>query len=166
MTRRSNPMCACCERPLSSSPLSSLITSFYDGRARVRHPALRDRELAENARALLSAAPGIINVTVNPRTGSLLLEYDPAVLDTAALLQAAEQAAAEWDNLRAEREEKKHRHQCAVPRELVNRGMLAALAGTLGFALARRSRAHALAGGVFMALNAFHLYTYRRCLLK
>lgn len=155
-----------CERPPSASPLSSLITSFYNGRARLRHPALRDRDRAENACALLDATPGMTCVTANPRTGSLLLQYDPAVLDAASLLQAAEQAAAEWDKLRVESGKIKRRLQCAVPRGLVNRGMLAALAGTLGFALAQRSKAHALAGGVFVALNAFHLYTYRRCLLK
>lgn len=164
MTRRRTPMHTGCERPPSASPLSSLITSFYNGRARLRHPALRDRDRAENACALLDTAPGMTCVTANPRTGSLL-QYDPAVLDAASLLQAAEQTAAEGDTLRVE-SGKKTPVQCAVPRGLVNRGMLAALAGTLGFALAQRSKAHALAGGVFVALNAFHLYIYRRCLLK
>lgn len=59
------------------SEIESCITSFVDGRVRLRHPSLKRAEDAELVRGFLASLPGILRVTVNSRTGSLLLEYDP-----------------------------------------------------------------------------------------
>ena len=59
------------------SEIESCITSFVDGRVRLRHPSLKRAEDAEQVRGFLASLPGILRVTVNSRTGSLLLEYDP-----------------------------------------------------------------------------------------
>ena len=55
------------------SEIESYITSFVDGRVRLRHPSLKRAEDAEQVRGFLASLPGMLHVTVNSRTGSLLL---------------------------------------------------------------------------------------------
>jgi hypothetical protein len=51
------------------------------GRLRLRSAALKGNARAgENARELLAEIAGLRSVTANPQTGSLLLDYDPAVI--------------------------------------------------------------------------------------
>ena len=68
------------------SEIESCITSFVDGRVRLRHPSLKRAEDAELVRGFLASLPGILRVTVNSRTGSLLLEYDPDQISREDLL--------------------------------------------------------------------------------
>lgn len=70
------------------------ITSFVDGRVRLRHPALVNNKDIEKLREAALAVPGMRNVTVNNQTGSVLLEYDPAVLSREELLARGEKLAA------------------------------------------------------------------------
>ena len=53
------------------SEIESCITSFVDGRVRLRHPSLKRAEDAEQVRGFLASLPGMLRVTVNSRTGSL-----------------------------------------------------------------------------------------------
>ena len=150
--------------------LDAHIASFIDGRVRVRHRALRDAETVEQARASLTAAPGVRAATVNCHTGSLLLEYDPQALDREGVLSLLRRVG-ELPELKADGEgECMPARRCCLPKglnraqalRLVNRGMLATLAASLAFILTGRGRGHVVAGGAFLALNALHLYTYRR----
>jgi copper chaperone CopZ len=51
------------------------------GRLRLRSAALKgDARAGEEIKERLAAIAGIRSLTVNPKTGSLLLEYDPAVI--------------------------------------------------------------------------------------
>lgn len=75
------------------SEIESCITSFVDGRVRLRHPSLKRAEDAEQVRGFLASLPGILRVTVNSRTGSLLLEYDPDQISREDLLALAGQWA-------------------------------------------------------------------------
>lgn len=70
------------------------ITSFVDGRVRLRHPALKDAATAELVTAVVSGVDGITAVQANPVTGSLLIFYDPDKLSREQLLELAEQGAA------------------------------------------------------------------------
>lgn len=66
------------------------ISSFVDGRVRVRHPALQEQGPAlEELRRQLQMRPGMQEVSFNPTTGSALLRYDAARLDRLAFLAAA-----------------------------------------------------------------------------
>ena len=56
--------------------MEECIRSIAPGRIRVRHDALKDAELAERVRGFLETKEGVRSASVNPRTGSLLLEYD------------------------------------------------------------------------------------------
>ncbi|MDR0827703.1 MAG: hypothetical protein LBN33_07495 [Desulfovibrio sp.] len=65
-----------------------MIASFFDGRVRVRHPALRDEKVMGGIKNLLAARDGILNTTENLRTGSLLILYDPRRISGEDLLAA------------------------------------------------------------------------------
>ncbi|MDE7064618.1 MAG: cation transporter [Desulfovibrionaceae bacterium] len=146
------------------------IASFIDGRVRVRHRALRDAATAEQARALLTAASGVRTATVNCHTGSLLLEYDFQALDrdgVRSLLRRVGElpglkTAGDGECMPARRRCLPKSLNRAQALRLVNRGMLATLAASLAFVLTGRGRGHVVAGSAFLALNALHLYTYRR----
>ena len=56
------------------------VKSFVPGRVRVRHPALRHREVAEESRRMLMSRPGVKDVEVNLLAGSALIRYDPVAV--------------------------------------------------------------------------------------
>ena len=70
------------------------ITSFVDGRVRLRHPALKDAATAELVCSVVGAVEGITSVQANPVTGSLLIYYDAEKLTREQLIELAEQGAA------------------------------------------------------------------------
>jgi len=65
-----------------------MICSFIEGRVRLRDPRFKNEETAAMLTALLLERPGIIAARANPRTGSLLIEYDPETLDQEEALKA------------------------------------------------------------------------------
>ena len=70
------------------------ITSFVDGRVRLRHPALKDKDTADLVCTVVGGVDGITAVQANPVTGSLLIYYDAEKLTREQLLELAEQGAA------------------------------------------------------------------------
>ena len=71
--------------------VADCVTSFIDGRVRLRHPALRDAATADMAAAVIGGVEGVESVRVNPLTGSLLIFYDAETLSRERLLELAEQ---------------------------------------------------------------------------
>ena len=144
------------------SEIESCITSFVDGRVRLRHPSLKRAEDAELVRGFLASLPGILRVTVNSRTGSLLLEYDPDQISREDLLALAGQ----WADFASAQDEaaapRKRRFDRARAIRFTNRGMLATLGASLAFGLAGRERGHVVAGGLFLLFNLAHLYSRPR----
>lgn len=65
-----------------------MIESFVPGRVRLRSRLLTMPELAELLRGSLLGIQGVKVVTVNVRTGGLLLEYEPDRLPLSLLAQA------------------------------------------------------------------------------
>ena len=145
------------------SEIESCITSFVGGRVRLRHPSLKRAEDAEQVRRFLASLPGMLRVTVNSRTGSLLLEYDPDQISREDLLALAGQWAA-FASAQDEAAPRKRRFDRARAIRFTNRGMLATLGASLAFGLAGRERGHVVAGGLFLLFNLAHLYTYRKAL--
>lgn len=148
--------------------LDGRITSFIDGRVRVRHKGLHNPEHAGKVRTFLSTIAGVNKAEINTNTGSLLLEYDPVRLSRADLLRLAESME---ETLTAEDKEEPAsacRRFCLADsrhlRRLTNRGMLLTLGGAVGFGLAGRMGGHVAFGWGFLVLNALHLYIYRKCL--
>lgn len=152
--------------------LEDCITSFIDGRVRLRHMALREEAAAERARAFLAAVPGVRAARANHRSGSLLLEYDPEQLDRKALSDVLRQAQERSGIGVAVGAGERSFRRCLLPGGIsrakavrfVNRSMLATLAASLAFLLAGQGRGHVIAGSAFLVFNAAHLYTYRKSL--
>lgn len=146
--------------------LDGIITSFIDGRVRVRHSALKKAANAAKTHDALMRTPGVRKAEINTNTGSLLLEYDPKQLSRVELLQMAEKMK---EGLAEDEEPALSRRKGrlltpAQVRHLTNRGMILTLGASVGFALAGRMGAHVALGWGFLALNALHLYRYRRCI--
>ena len=68
--------------PITADTLLQGVRSFCPGRLRLRLPLLRGAsdEFVGMIRDALTAKEGVTGVDVNPRVGSLLLTWDPAVL--------------------------------------------------------------------------------------
>lgn len=69
--------------------LMKYVSSFIDGRVRLRHPALRNANLVNEVRPVLSSVRGMRRVTFNVVTGSVLLEYDRNLLSRDELVSFA-----------------------------------------------------------------------------
>lgn len=54
-----------------------MITSFFPGRIRLRSPVFKDTVIVEEAQRILSQFSAATDIQCNPRTGSVLLEYNP-----------------------------------------------------------------------------------------
>lgn len=166
------------------------ITSFVDGRVRLRHPALKDKATAELVCTVVGGVDGITAVQANPLTGSLLIYYDAEKLTREQLLELAEQGAAFIPGLNGEEASvaetaegaegeaapRKSCKACAPVDELlgfltrrsttkfVDRAMLVSLIASLA-ALPLGSRAvHTAAGGVFVSGVLQHLLAHRKAL--
>ncbi len=138
------------------------ISSFIEGRVRLRHPFLKEAEAEGSVKEVLEKIPGVLGVNVNTRSGSLLLEYDPETLSKEDLLGMADNFIQSMPPV----PEKKaspflKRAQCI---RLANRSMVVTLGASLAFAVMGRTAPHIWAGGVFCALNLAHLYRVRKCL--
>ena len=73
--------------PRSSLPRDRLgLVHHHPGRLRVRADVFREAEVAERVRAALDVEPGITAVAHNVRTGSMLIEYQPGLADSEAIL--------------------------------------------------------------------------------
>ena len=162
------------------------ITSFVDGRVRLRHPALKNKKTSDLIASIVGGVEGISAVQSNPVTGSLLIYYDPEQLSREQLLELAEQGAAFIPGLNDETAAQpegsdeepsaKARKVCAPVDEVlqflcsrgttrfVNRAMLVALAASLaGLPLGNRFL-HTAAGGAFVGGMVQHLLAHRKSL--
>lgn len=68
--------------------LKNAIRSYFPGRLRLRHDALKglDKETEELITSTVKAADGITGCVINPVTGSLLLTWNPKTLTEETLL--------------------------------------------------------------------------------
>lgn len=145
--------------------LEKHICSFMDGRVRLRHPALKNTETAQQIHCLLSAIVGVDSVTVNERTGSLLLYYDPQQLTRDTLLDMLRQGEV-WLGISDTQSPRSvaRFYGSADLRRWGYRVTLASLLLSVGLALRGNTRGHMLAGGAFLLLNAGHVWKARRAL--
>lgn len=149
--------------------LQKYVTSFIDGRVRLRHPSLKTSETAEMVAGMMRSVDGVTDVQVKPVTGSLLLYYDTQVLSRSDLWDMARQGAA-W--LGEETAEKSACHAggtggCLLNGKVtrwVDRILLLSLLCTLaGTAVGSRAM-HRVAGAVFAAGALQHIAAHRRAL--
>ena len=78
--------------------LGKTLTTWYvihdrPGRLRLRHQAIRgDKELARRLYDAVGNVAGVIECTVGPRTGSVLIRFDPNLTSSSSLLKVLDQA--------------------------------------------------------------------------
>jgi hypothetical protein len=66
-----------------------MIESFIEGRVRLRSPLFAEGAFAERVKSELLKIDGVCKAETNPRTNSLLLEYDKICLPLARLREAS-----------------------------------------------------------------------------
>lgn len=167
-----------------------MIASFIDGRVRIRTAALRNPATLAMVENVIRAREGVRSVQSNPRTGSLLVEYDPEVIPRSALLEAAKAledqlapAGAEkasdaekpsgkrrrWGRLWSVGGKGGNPSEICVPsgriisRRAENLLLGSMYAATLAGGLVNR-RAHVGFGVLFTLLAGAHVFARRRCL--
>ncbi|OGT97978.1 MAG: hypothetical protein A2079_08255 [Geobacteraceae bacterium GWC2_48_7] len=146
------------------------IASCIDGRVRFRDPKLTNKNVAEIVYEKLTALPGINSITVNNKTGSLLVVYSTAVAGlqkimdaVTGLLGAAQEPTR--DRRSAERRyEERRSGGFLVRKAVVNYGMLTSLlVSMLGILVGKKL--HVAAGVLFLAVLGVHLIDKRKTVL-
>lgn len=69
------------------------LVHHHPGRLRLRADLLRDPEVAARVQAALNGEPGILRVSHNPKIGSVLIEYQPGLVDADVLIACVAGAA-------------------------------------------------------------------------
>ena len=137
-----------------------MIASFIDGRVRLRTEALKNPETLSVVENAVKAREGVLSTRANPRTGSLLVEYDPERISREDLLVAAELLNKELGLSSESGKEKGPLLRLCEPRS-----ELLLLGGSLGITLLGglvSKRLHLAAGGAFLLFCGKHLYDRRR----
>lgn len=141
------------------------IVSSLPGRIRIRDKRLRDQARLNELRKELLKIAAITQLKGDARTGSVVVNFDPSVIEIAALETQLDSAV---DKVLAE---------SLIPQLLtkkrINRynkiAMMGSLAASLAFATARQKRWrrwHVLTGYLFVANMGVHLYIYRKSLFR
>lgn len=142
------------------------IVSSAPGRIRVRDKNLRDQTKLNTLKKELSTIAAITELHDNVRTGSMLVRFDPNLVETAILEVNIESAADQAIG-------KPSTPLSLLTKKSVNRynklAMLATLGASLAFTASHRKRWrrwHALTGNLFIANLGVHLYIYRKAVRR
>ena len=137
-----------------------MIASFVEGRVRLRADALKDPEKLQLVESMVKSQDGVLSTTANPRTGSLLVEYDPNLIPKETLLLAAQALEKELGLVPEVHKQEKKQIQLVNPK-----AEMLLLAGSLGVSLLGgvvSKRLHVAAGAFFLLVCGRHLYSRRR----
>jgi hypothetical protein len=136
----------------------SMITSFIDGRIRIRDEKLESIAVVSHIEKRLSQLKGIVYVSINRRTRSLLIFYDKTILRLEQVLHVLA------DYLDIAKAENKRRISCIADRKIVNLGMLVSLALSMLGAVADIAALHITAGIIFLGFLGLHIFRYKNML--
>lgn len=144
-----------------------MITSQVPGRIRLRPASPLAAQTVERLLEAIRLHAPSATLQTAPASGSMLLTFQerqatPAV---AAVIRDMSPAWTPKQNQTLAR--KNAQSTFALPSmRTVKRGMVVSLGASLALVAAGSERGHAIAGGVFTALLARHVWVYRRRLLK
>ncbi len=154
--------------------IESLVTSFVNGRVRLRHPIFKDSQAAHKVTEALQTVNGIAKLEHNARTGSILIQYDEEILEQDNLISLLKQGV---DGLDFELNNQPiPKPTCCIPasfkklttrekRKIYNRTMAVSL-GISALAIGvGNERIHAIAGCVFLGLSLGHIKRMHKGLL-
>ncbi|WP_045217050.1 HMA2 domain-containing protein [Desulfonatronovibrio magnus] len=137
-----------------------MLVSAIPGRLRVRHDALQFNQSANAVQSTLSELEGIQNLSLNTRTCSALIEYDPRVIDQAVI--SSKLAEFLPDQKRSEKPRTASWNKGRVSK----RGMLACLGAALIMAVLDEEDAHIMFGIGFLGFLGLHLNVHSKRVLK
>ena len=144
------------------------ITSCIDGRIRIRDQRLTSTDVASAIDAKLSALPGVAQVSVNGKIGSLLVVYSATavtlkkIMETiSTLLGETEQPLREPTGERITRSLRIRLPTLPDRRSIVNMGMLASLVTSMVGIMVGLKKLHYAAGVVFLAFFGIHIFERR-----
>lgn len=129
-----------------------MIVSFIDGRIRLRHEVLKSIAVAEKIQKDFMLAKGVINVSVNNKTGGMLIIYDSKSVDIRSIIHEANLSAHTRTNDKV---------SLVNSKKILNTGMLASLIISLLSAAAGFSHLHVAGGVVFVSFAFVHIYRHR-----
>ena len=148
-----------------------LIASCINGRIRIRDRQLTQKGVAEAVCEVLSALPGIRQVTINEKVGSLLIIYSAAVTKLQGIMETVTELLGD------EKESHKTRSGERVPfisgiqtlglsgrKATVNMGMLASLLTSMIGIMIGLKKLHVVAGAIFLAFFGIHFFERRRAI--
>ncbi len=137
-----------------------MITSFLEGRIRLRCEALKDPNTLGDLAGLLNGQDGVLSVESNLRTGSLLVLYDPSKIrqqDIEDLLPLLEDKLGPMNP-----PAKKKRKKPCIENPMRMENFMLASAVVSGLSLVAGNTAlHKITGGAFFVLAARHIYRRR-----
>ena len=141
------------------------IVSSLPGRIRIRDKRLRDQTRLNSLKKELEKITAISELQSNARTGSVLINFDPDVIEITDLETKIDAAV---DKILAE-----PLTPPLLTKKNINRynkiAMMGSLTASLAFAVARQKRWrhwHRLTGYLFVANLGLHLYLYRKSLFR
>lgn len=148
-----------------------LISSCIDGRIRIRDHRFTNSGVTKTVREVLAALPGISQVTVNERIGSVLIIYSAAVatlqgiMDTIGEVLGEEQQA---PTLPSGGPSPVTSGTCTfrlpARKAAVNMGMLATLVTSMIGIMIGLKKLHVAAGVIFLAFFGIHFFERRRAM--
>ncbi len=159
------------------------ITSFVDGRLRLRHPIFKDSHVADKVKELLENISGIESLKHNMRTGSLLIEYDSEILDQKSLLTILEGGEQFFKDISIEQLENSEKKSVELPcsitnmlkcfelmsprekRKLFNRSLALSFGVTATSILFKLESLHVFAGMIFLGFALRHIKRNHKLLL-
>ncbi len=137
-----------------------MITSFVQGRMRIRDKKLKNKLIADEIENRITQFKGILGFSINHRVGSLLIFYDKAVLQLQKIIYVLE------DYLGGDAAKTRYKKYAAsiTDRTIVNFAMLASLAVSMFGAAADIVVIHITAGIVFLGFLGLHIFRYKNML--
>lgn len=140
-----------------------MITSFLDGRIRLRCEALKDPATLSELEGFLKGQDGVLNVESSIRTGSLLVLYDPSKVsrqDIQDLMPLLEEKLGPMTPPATPAKKKRRRPGIENPMRLENFLLASAATSALGLVVGNDAM-HKIGGGAFFMLAARHIYKRR-----
>ncbi len=137
-----------------------MYVSSIPGRLRIR---TEDQAALNRLAESVGKLGGVLNVQLNPRTGSLLIHYEDESKIEAALHKALKKLPGSDAALEPKSTSKASNK--AAYMTIAKRGMLSSLGLAMLFALIDREDGHIVTGALFLSFLGYHLYGYRKRVL-
>lgn len=138
-----------------------MIASFFDGRVRIRRDELKDPAAMELIMGFIRSRDGILDLVPNPRTGSLLISYDPEIIPREELFEAAAMLEEQVGSKKSKKSSNRTKRNVSPFSPLAETILLAGLYGLTVLTGFANKRVHIAGAALFTGLAALHVYSRR-----